>query len=210
MLRVTLVFGLAGAGKSALARHLLHDEHSNGFLCISDDDRTINFDSLFIDRDRSNWLADRRVYFKNGSAFGLSIERQLAHLTERSCPILAARARQVIVFSSDVGQGLKWLADTARESALKIERLVVVVDCLRYYKAHFKNALSDEDLELDIMIPLAHAVLLNKRDLCSKEIVNTVSERIKLLNENAVIEETRFGKANGFNLLLNTAPVPAV
>ena len=162
MMQATIVFGLPGAGKSALARHLIHDLQAPPAAWFADDDRTLNFDATCLDLTRSDWAMRRMIWFRSGSCFVLNLD-----LCEQRIAELAAEGIEHIFVVCSGDPSLLY-AKLAEVGSLQVNRAVLVLDAVRHLRDVREDRL-DACADWATLMTRADSIVLNKRDLVSRE-----------------------------------------
>lgn len=191
MMQGTVIFGLPGAGKSALARSLIHDFAGPPAAWFADDDRTLNFDATCLDLHRSDWASQRMIWFRNGSCFVLNLDLSASRMES------LRRAGIHHIFIVCAGDPLELAERLRSEAVVEVTRSVLVMDA----RFHLRElTLRDKDttealLVLERYLALADIVVVNKRDLVSREDAAVLKNWLTARRGDTLeIIEARFGK----------------
>jgi G3E family GTPase len=187
MLQSTMIFGLPGAGKSALARSLIHEPHCPPSAWFADDDRTLSFDATCIDTQRSAWAAERVLWFRSGSCFVMNLD-----LTpERLKTLEKSGITQVFVVCT--GEPSVLLERLQQTNGLSIVRRILVVDAAYHSRVGVEGS-QFLDEELSRLVPLADTIVLNKRDLTARDDLLRLRAELGFLKPGVELFESRFGR----------------
>lgn len=204
ILSATIICGAPGAGKSAFARHLLHDDGGPRSLWLADDDRTLNIDVCSLDMNKSSWGTDRILHFRNGSSVVLSPDITAAHLAE----IIDDGVRHVFLVCSGDPRELVERLGLQHSTQIRVDRMLLVIDAAKYARQLQGKPPDCDNVAANLtnaLIPECQAIILNKRDLVTREEMDAVKRAVQTMNPTALIEETRFGRADA-SKLMETAP----
>jgi G3E family GTPase len=205
MLSATIICGNPGAGKSAFARHLLHEDGGPKSLWLADDARTLNIDVCSLDMNKSSFGPDRVLTFRNGSSVVFAPDITAARLAD----IIDEGMQHVFLISSGDPRELVERLGLQHSNLIRVERMLLVIDTVNYARQlqgkQLQGAATGDLTET--LIAECQAIILNKRDLVTREEMDAVRRAIQHLNPSALIEETRFGRADGSKLMEATLPV---
>jgi len=224
LLPVSLLCGFLGAGKTTLLKHVLETKHAEeGFKCavIVNDMAALNIDKALIDQS-ALVQSDEVIAMQNG-CFCCTLQ---SDLVDQIVELAGKKMfNYILIEASGVSEPSQiaplfepcddehdheeehqegpQLAEVAR-----LDTCVTVVDAAEFYsnlesmKVYEQNEEQGTITELLMeQIEFSNVVVLNKRDLVTKEQLVDIEDRISLINPKAKIVKSRQSKINVMEIL---------
>jgi len=224
LLPVSLLCGFLGAGKTTLLKHVLETKHAEeGFKCavIVNDMAALNIDKALIDQS-ALVQSDEVIAMQNG-CFCCTLQsdlcKQIVELAQKKI------FNYILIEASGVSEPSQiaplfepcddehdheeeheegaQLSDVAR-----LDTCVTVVDAAEFYnnleslKVYEQNEEQGTITELLMeQIEFSNVVVLNKKDLVTKEQLADIEARISLINPRAKIVKSKHSKINVMEIL---------
>lgn len=216
---ITLLTGYLGSGKTTLINHILNNQEGYKVAVIVNDIGEVNIDADLIAKGGVvNQTDDSLVPLTNGCiccTLKVDLMQQIVDLikTQQFDYILIEASG--ICEPIPIAQTITVLSESTAQYGLpkicRLDNVVSVVDALRLATEFgcgdnlVKENIDDEDIEnlLIQQIEFCNTIILNKIDEVSKEELEKVRRIIKVLQPNAQIIETNFGKVDT-DKVLNT------
>jgi len=224
LLPVSLLCGFLGAGKTTLLKHVLESKHAEeGFKCavIVNDMAALNIDKALIDQS-ALVQSDEVIAMQNG-CFCCTLQ---SDLVDQIVELAGKKMfNYILIEASGVSEPSQiaplfepcddehdheeehnegpQLADVAR-----LDTCVTVVDAAEFYnnlesmKVYEQNEEQGTITELLMeQIEFSNVVVLNKKDLVTKEQLVDIEARISLINPRAKIVKSKQSKINVMEIL---------
>ncbi len=216
---ITLLTGYLGSGKTTLINHILNNQEGYRVAVIVNDIGEVNIDADLIAKGGVvNQKDDSLVPLTNGCiccTLKVDLMQQIVDLikTQQFDYILIEASG--ICEPIPIAQTITVLSESTLQYGLpkicRLDNVVSVVDALRLATEFgcgdnlVKEDIDEEDIEnlLIQQIEFCNTIVLNKVNEISKEELEKVRRIIKVLQPNAEIIETNFGKVD-VDKILNT------
>ena len=178
---VTVLTGYLGAGKTTLLNRLLTEEHGKRYAVIVNEFGEIGIDNeLVVD-------ADEEVFEMNNGCICCTVRGDLIRIIGN---LLKRKGRFDAILIETTGLAdpapvaQTFFVDEEVREVAKLDSIVTVVDA--------KNVLArlDDSHEAAEQIAFADVILLNKADLVPADELAALEERLRAINQTAVIHRT--------------------
>ena len=224
LIPVSLLCGFLGAGKTTLLKHVLETKHAeDGFKCavIVNDMAALNIDKALIDQS-ALVQSDEVIAMQNG-CFCCTLQSdlvdQIVKLAQKNI------FNYILIEASGVSEPsqiapLFELCDDEHDheeehkegpqlaEVARLDTCVTVVDAAEFYnnldsmKVYEQNEEQNTIAELLMeQIEFSNVVVLNKKDLVTKEQLINIEDRISLINPKARIVKALNSKINVLDIL---------
>lgn len=178
----TLIAGFLGAGKTTLLNHLLHEGYGGRRFALIVND----FGKVAVDATLVEHAEDDMLVMRNGCVCCTLVGDLLRGLGR----LLAREPYDAIIMETsgvtNVPVLKQYLEHPELADRLRLERIVTVVDAVRYLKQ--RAAI----LVVDQQVRLADVVLLNRRDAAPARQRREAAEAIRSVNPRAKLIETEY------------------
>ena len=213
--RICLITGYLGAGKTTLVNHILANDRGLRAAVIVNDIGEVNIDADLIEKAGGVSLKDQNLIpLTNGCiccSLSADLVRQLSDLAE------SGKYEYIIIEASGIcepipiAQAISMICDANSEDGLfmELDNIIAVVDCARMLQ-EFENgrkllreAISEDDIEnlLIQQIEFCNTVILNKTDLITQDQLDELKAIIRSLQSEAQIIEAEKANADIRDLL---------
>ncbi|BBF42170.1 putative metal chaperone [Lachnospiraceae bacterium KM106-2] len=207
---ITLLTGYLGAGKTTLLNHILKNEKNYKVAVIVNDIGEVNIDASLIEKEGAVEEKDDSLIPLSNGCICCTLK---ADLVKQLVSLIAKQRFDYIVIEASgicepipIAQTITLLDGSLQEDSLpklcRLDSIVTVVDAKRMVdefisgESLLKDDIGEDDIEnlMIQQIEFCTHVIVNKVDEISKEDRKRVQRVIKVLQPNAKVIETNYGK----------------